>query len=234
LYRTITFGVDRVANVDVPRHIHREGYANVVLGGSFVEASFAGRFQAEAGTALLHGAFDCHANFGGSKRLPTIIRLPWRNGSMEGAYRVRDPDLLARLVERDPREAESALQQMLEPLPPGETSWADELAARLLGGGRCDLRRWAEQHCLAATSLSRGFRDAYQVSPRRFQLDARTRRAWQRIVTGGETLTCIAHDCGFSDLAHMSRSVKAMTGAWPSAWRRSANRSRMGRPAGNS
>jgi AraC-like DNA-binding protein len=224
MYRNISFGVDRVGNVDVARHIHRSGYATVVLVGSFTEAAFAGRVRAEPGMVLLHGPFDCHANVGASKWGPTIIRLPWRNGGVEGAHGVRDPDLLARVAERDPFEAEAALTEMIAPIRPAPRCWVDDLASTLRGGDPCELRRWAERRRLAPTSVSRGFKTAYQVSPRRFQLDARTRRAWMRIMSEPATLTCIAHECGFSDLAHMSRSVASMTGAWPSTWRRSADR----------
>src|SRR5579875_3068641 len=104
-YRVIDFGVDRLAGMDVPRHIHRGGYANVVLAGGFTEVAFAGRSTVEPGVALLHGPFDCHANTGLARRGATIIRLPW-SGRAEGAHRVRDPDLLARLCERDIVEAE--------------------------------------------------------------------------------------------------------------------------------
>jgi AraC-like DNA-binding protein len=219
MYRSIRFGVDQFASGDVARHIHRDGYASIVLAGSFTEAAFVGRARAEPGVALLHGPFDCHVNVASSKRGPTILRLPWRGGAPEGAYRVRDVDLLARLIERDVFEAECALREMIEPTRPIDGSWVDDLAATLRCGGAVELRRWAERHDLSPTSVSRGFKAAYHVSPQRFRAEARTRRAWRRIVGERTSLTRIAHECEFSDLAHMSRSVAAMTGAWPSTWR---------------
>jgi AraC-like DNA-binding protein len=218
-YRKIKFGVDTVESGDVPRHIHREGYANVLIASAFTEAGFAGRSRVTPGMALLHAPFDCHANIEGSGRRPTIIRLPWRGWS-EGVYRVRDPDLLARLVERDPFEAEAALIEMMEPVESRTLSWVDELAEALKSCSMTELSAWAEQHSLNPASVSRGFHDAYGVSPQRFRLEARARLAWRRAITQSVSLTQIAHDCNFSDLAHMSRSVAWLTGAGPMLWRR--------------
>jgi AraC-like DNA-binding protein len=220
-YRKIRFGVDTVESGDVPRHIHREGYANVLLSGSFTEAGFAGRSRVTPGMVLLHGPFDCHANIEGSGRRPTIIRLPWRGWHAEGAYRVRDPDLLARLAEHDPWGAALALIEMIEPIGGRALAWADELADALKSGSTLELSDWAEQYSLNPASVSRGFRDAYGVSPQRFRLEARARLAWRRVMMENVSLTRIAHECNFSDLAHMSRSVASLTGASPVLWRKS-------------
>jgi AraC-like DNA-binding protein len=218
-YRQIQFGVEKVAVGDVPRHIHRDGYANVILSGSFTEASFAGRTRASPGMVLLHGPFDCHADVSGSAGGPTILRLPWRRICVEGAYRVGDADQLAGLTERDPLQAELVLARMLEPVASGPVGWPDQLARALGSEPEIVLRDWAEQRSLNPASLSRGFRDAYGVSPQRFRLEARTRLAWRRVVTESTSFTQIAHECSFADLAHMSRSLAAFTGAGPSAWR---------------
>lgn len=70
--------------------------------------------------------------------------------------------------------------------------------------------------------MSRGFRRHFGTSPKLYRLEARSRRAWQKILRSAQTLTSIAHECGFADLAHLSRSVRALTGASPSTWRASA------------
>jgi AraC-like DNA-binding protein len=227
-YRSIRFGVDRVSCGDIARHVHREAYANVILAGSFTEAAFAGRSRVRPGMVLLHGAFDAHANVEGGNGGPTIIRLPWAGGCREGAYRVRDPDQLARLSETDLWEAERALADMLEPVDGQPRSWADDLATVLTSPEDLCLRQWAEERSLNPTSLSRGFRNAFGVSPQRFRLEARTREAWRRIVTELHSFTQIAHETGFADLAHMNRSVAALTGAGPTHWRGVSNGSAPG------
>jgi len=48
---------------------------------------------------------------------------------------------------------------------------------------------------------------------------SRTRQAWRAIRATGMPLAAIAAECGFSDQAHMTRSVKTVSGRCPSAWR---------------
>lgn len=205
---------------DVPRHFHREGYANVVLSGGFTQLSFSGRHRVAPGSALLHAAFDAHANVQGSSRGSVILRLPWLNRTIEGAYAVRDPDLLARLAERDPIEASIALNGMLEPVASPEQGWEDALTTALSRSAPFRLRDWAEKRSINPAVLSRGFRSVYGTLPQRFRLEARTRWAWARLTAEPTDLTTIAHDCSFADLAHMSRSVRALTGANPLVWRK--------------
>lgn len=62
-FRQIRVGVERMARAsDLPRHRHREGYANVVLAGSFVEAGFWGVAEVTPGDVIAHAAFECHQN----------------------------------------------------------------------------------------------------------------------------------------------------------------------------
>src|ERR1700685_1768532 len=90
-YRSIQFGVETLApGRIVARHRHLACYATVVLGGSFVEASFAGRFVARPGDVLLHGAFDCHANWTTTRHALQILRLPWTENTLEGHFQVPD------------------------------------------------------------------------------------------------------------------------------------------------
>jgi AraC-like DNA-binding protein len=220
-YRDIRWGVDRLPpNLMLPRHRHREGYANVVLSGSFVEASFAGRFRVEPGDVLLHASFDCHSNSDTGALEPTILRLPWDEEATEGRLRVQDPDLLARLAERDPREALLCLKESIEPGPPGGDDWPALLAADIAANPSLQLTHWARSHGLAQETVSRGFFRTFGVNPRLFRLEARTRMAWRAVRTSSLSLTAIAHDHGFADLAHMTRNVRLLTGLTPSGWRR--------------
>ena len=74
---------------------------------------------------------------------------------------------------------------------------------------------------LAAESVSRGFRRAYGVSPRRYRLEVRARRALGLIEDGRQGLAAIAQDCGFADQPHLTRTLSAITGRTPGRWRRS-------------
>lgn len=217
--RSIKAGVEQVATGDRARHYHREGYANLILSGRFVEMAFAGRSPVEPGQVLIHGAFDAHADRSGGARGPIVLRLPWRAIALEGRFKVADPDLVAVLAERSVAAAVEALSEMLEECPVTATHWTDRLARELVRGSNVPLQQWAEENGLRPDALSRGFAEAFGTSPKCFRLEARARAAWRRVMEGGPSLTTIAHEAGFSDLAHMSRSIAAITGWPPSHWR---------------
>jgi AraC-like DNA-binding protein len=225
-YRSIRYGVETLAyNTCVPRHRHLGGYATVVLAGSFVESSFAGRTVAQPGDVLLHGRFDCHANTSAGRSSIRILRLPWQDDAVEGCFRVRDPDRLVTLCERDPHQAMEALAENLVAVRAHQGRWTHTLALQLAGGDPLSLRQWAHARGLRPDDISRGFRCDFGVSPKRFRLEARSRRAWGTVMHSTWSLTRIAQDHDFADLAHMSRSIQAFTGLSPTTWRKAAGSS---------
>jgi AraC-like DNA-binding protein len=219
-YRSIQAGVETFPGGSAhARHRHLEGYATVVLAGSFIETNFWGRVNAEAGDVLLHGKFDCHANSSNNPRPVQLLRLPWPDDRVEGHFRVTDPDLLARLAERDPRESVVALAENLQPVDSSSQHWTSRLATALRSTASLSLSRWAAELGMRPEALSRGFQREFGVSPKQFRLEARARRAWFEVLQSSRTLTTIAQEFGFSDQAHLSRSVRSLTGYPPSAWR---------------
>jgi AraC-like DNA-binding protein len=219
-FRLIRFGVENIkAGLVVPRHRHADGYATVVLAGHVEEASFAGRFRASPGDVLLHGAFDCHANWVPSRGSLKILRLPWCDNLLEGRFRVRDPDALAMLAEQDPLEAMNELRVGLIQLGSTELHWTERLAQALRLQSAIRLETWADSEGLAPETVSRGFRRAFGVTPKVFRIESRARRAWNVLSHSSSPLTEIAHQLGFADHAHLARTVGALTGAPPSVWR---------------
>lgn len=216
-------GIDKfAADAVLPRHCHHHGYASVVLAGAFTEASFAGLMPVRPGDVLLHGRFDCHSDYGqGGACTIQLLKLPWVYDHVEGHFRVDDPDELVRIAEVDPRIAMETLACKLRPTQATDPHWTHNLAIALRSEDPLSLREWAAQSGVRCEALSRGFRRHFGTSPKLYRLEARTRRAWQEIVRSKQTLTTIAHERGFADLAHLSRSVRALTGASPSAWRAS-------------
>lgn len=216
-------GVDKFpADAVLPRHRHDHGYASVVLAGRFTEASFWGLMPAQPGDVLLHGRFDSHCDYGqGGTCKVQILRLPWVNDQVEGHFRVSDPDEIVRIAEDDPQIAMEVLAQRMRPAQVTHPHWTHVLAMALRSEDPLSLQQWAARMGVRPEALSRGFRRYFGTSPKLYRLEARSRRAWQQVVQSPETLTAIAHECGFADLAHLSRSVRALTGAPPSAWRAS-------------
>jgi AraC-like DNA-binding protein len=227
VYRAVRSGVERLApGYRLPRHRHTAGYATVALAGSFVESSFAGRFVVEPGDALLHGRFDCHANFPLGRNALEILRLPWFDDGIEGHFRVRDPEALVRIAERDPLQATRELVLAIERAAPREQHWTERLAGALANDTSLCLRTWAEQEDIAPETLSRGFGRTFGTSPKLFRMEVRARRALHVLTRTRVPLTVLAHELGFADLAHMSHSVQALTGFAPSSWR-SASQERL-------
>jgi AraC-like DNA-binding protein len=219
-FRSVIAGVETLSpGASMARHHHNEGYATIVLAGSLTEVSFAGRMCAEAGDVLLHGRFDCHLDKGGMKGPLQILRLPWPHDTIEGQFRVTDPDALARLAEIDPERASARLHEELRPVAARERYWVDELAEALRSGSELPLQEWAEIRGLRPTTLSSVFHREFGVYPKRFRLESRTRLAWREIVRSTASLTEIALNLGFSDLPHLTRSIHLFTGRSPRDWR---------------
>jgi AraC-like DNA-binding protein len=73
---------------------------------------------------------------------------------------------------------------------------------------------------LSAEHVSRGFTRVFGVTPQRYRLEARARAALADL-PAAVSLAAVAVQHGFADQAHMTRSVRDVTGLPPGAWRRS-------------
>ena len=203
------------------RHRHAHGYAALVLAGGYLEAGDAGRRAVSAGDVILHEPFEAHANrFGG--RGACVLNLPLPDGWRPAMsfMSIADGDAIARLAERDLRAATASLCEQLVPVAEQPADWPDLLAADLREGDRVCLGSWARRNGIAPASVSRGFRQAFGVSPARYRSEARARRAWRQL-TDTASLADLALETGFADQAHMTRAIVALTGTPPGRWRRS-------------
>jgi AraC family transcriptional regulator len=77
-----------------------------------------------------------------------------------------------------------------------------------------DLAQLSQSHFIRAFKASTG------VTPYRWLLDARVRRAQQLLVDKGWPLPQIAVESGFADQSHLTRIFRRVTGENPGAWRR--------------
>jgi AraC-like DNA-binding protein len=203
----------------IDRHHHIAPYAAVVLRGGYLEAGDNDRFRAAAGDVLLHDAFEAHQDHFAAAGADILnISLP---AAPPVQYaRIADPDGLARVAGRDSREAAALLfEQLLDGGSPMD-DWPDLLADDLRRDCVASLACWAGVHGLAPSSVSRGFRLAYGVSPQRYRADHRAARAARSMRRLGDSLAAIAADAGFADQPHMNRTVKRAFGHSPSSLRR--------------
>ena len=202
------------------RHAHRHAFAALVLKGGYEESGDAGRFDVREGDVILHERFEAHCNRGSRSGAVILhIALPTDSEFQSGAGQLTDPDSMARMIERSPSDAAAFLLQSTQMKQPRYRDWPEQLAADLGRDASLNLTAWSKEHGIAPWSLSRGFESVFGVPPSAFRAAARARRAWQAIRTTDEPLVDIAIRLGFSDQAHMTRSVRYLTGNTPRAWR---------------
>jgi AraC-like DNA-binding protein len=227
-FRQVRPGIETLpCSFSLPRHRHLCAYATVVLAGSFEESGYVGRIHAMAGDVLIHPALDCHANRMVSAGVK-LIRLDWPDGSgVGGLYHLDSVDELARTAEKDVVEATHLLKRALRekclPSPGKKNDWPDLLLADLATSASMEIGVWAELNGLARETVSRGFAAAYGIAPSVLRAELRARSAWLRITRGPDPLCRIAVDTDFADQAHMTRWIRRITGAPPTAWRRNAS-----------
>lgn len=217
------------------RHVHAEPYAALVLSGGYEEAGDDGRFQVGAGNVVFHDSFHAHLN-----RLciqgATVLNVPLAaaiNLFPAGLARVEDPDVIARTAEKSDLIAADQLISLVKRCSVRYADWPDELAASMVHCPSLKLSEWGEAKGLAPWTLSRGFAQVFRISPEAFRSRARTRRALRSIQHTAAPLASIAAELGFADQAHMSRSVKELSGVPPQALRSTANRFKTARQRGH-
>ncbi|BBB12826.1 helix-turn-helix domain-containing protein [Sphingopyxis sp. FD7] len=202
------------ADERLPRHRHAEGYIAVVLGGGYEEAGDAGRFTLRPGMVVVHGGWTAHLDRFGVHGAE-VLNLPLAPGLAPGVGTIDDPDAAARLAERDPRAATAFVAERFRASDERHADWPDLLAAALSADPDLAIASWARGIGLDPASVSRGFARAYGASPKRFRIEARTRRALAALSGWRGTLADLAADQGFADQAHMARAIAAMTGVPP-------------------
>jgi AraC family transcriptional regulator len=82
------------------------------------------------------------------------------------------------------------------------------------------LKTLADLAQLSQAYFARAFKASIGITPYRWLLDARVRRAQQLLVDKGWPLAQIAVESGFADQAHLTRVFRQITGENPGAWRR--------------
>jgi AraC-like DNA-binding protein len=200
------------------RHRHGNAFAALVLEGGYEESGDAGRFDVREGEVILHERFEAHCNRG-SRLGAVILHLDLPSDIQSGVGRLADPDAIARLAERNRSEAAALLLQTTQMQQPQFRDWPERLAAELNHDTSLSLTAWCIEQGMAPWTVSRGFESVFGISPSAFRATARARHAWQAIRTSGDSLVDIAARLGFADQAHMTRSVRCLTGNVPRAWR---------------
>ncbi len=202
------------------RHSHEHAYAAIVLSGGYEEAGDHGRFRVKAGEVLLHDRFEAHVNrFLVSGAVVLNLRLPGVCSVRPGIAALLDPDSIVQSAERSVTEAAHVLLSAIKLQQSAIYDWPDELASALIANPSLCLSRWSRARGLKPWAVSRGFMQVFALSPSAFRARTRARQAFKAITTNLEPMANIAADLDFADQAHMTRSVKQLTGKSPRDWR---------------
>jgi AraC-like DNA-binding protein len=203
----------------IARHKHSYAYAAIVLGGQYSESGDSGRFVVGPGDILIHHVFDSHSNQIGSCGA-RILNLPLLHPIfLTGAVSCPDLDYICKVAEFDTFEASLMLTTTASPIVRQLTQWPDCLAHTIRLHPNTSISAWARAQNLAPETVSRGFRRAYGISPASYRKIARAKLALSCIASPHGTFADIAQMCGFSDQAHLTRSITALTGSPPGVWK---------------
>ena len=206
------------------RHVHAEAYAALVLSGSYEEAGDNGRFAVSAGDVVFHDRFEAHLDrFSKQGAMVLNLQLGSCHHVAPGIASVADPDFIARLAKKNHKEAVDFLLSVAKIWVPCASDWPDELATQLIQNPSLKLSEWGAHRRLATWNISRGFARVFGISPEAFRTRVRARLALRSIEDSQTPLARIAADLGFADQAHMTRSVRRLTGTTPGSWRSTAN-----------
>ena len=195
----------------------------LMVDGQLDLTSYRGRERLERGMLAIRPTFDCRtlsAGPGGA----AWLQLPWHTDwSLGATYEIADVDEMMMRAGHDLATALAEVERVmaLTPArPPLRLHWIDDLKSAILADPHLSISDWSRIHRVSREGAARAFRAAYSVSPARFRLELRARRAWARIVSGADPLSLIALETGFADQSHMTRAVGWLTGRSPSARRR--------------
>lgn len=144
-----------------------------------------------------------------------VLNLPFADPVAFGVGRIADPDAVARIAGRDMAEALSLFRDALTAALDGGDDWPDQLSAALRQDPNLRLEVWAAKAGLAPETVSRGFRQVFGTTPRRYRAEQRALRAAHALQRSGDPPAALAAELGFADQAHMSRAVAALTGLPP-------------------
>lgn len=212
--------VQRLPPGELHWHQHPEPYLAIVLEGSYEECGDHGRLWVEPGDAVLHLPFDRHSNSIG-KAGAKIVNV---NLSIGQSLAIHDvPQDLSEILAGQADDFEIANVRPVAATASRNicNDEADALALALMAGATQPLERLAAEYDVRERTLRRRFQRLYGMSAAKFRARARARRAFREILSSQLPLASIAFDHGFSDQAHMSRAVTALTGSPPTFWRRS-------------
>lgn len=209
-------------------HRHIQAQRSLLLAGSYVEDSEAGRREVQCRTLSIKPAgFEHEDEFGRAGALILSVVHEADDGGVRDYNLSSWPKFLpprAMTIEERFGQASSVSPCQDTKLslrrPSLAPPWLTEARQHLLDHPQVAITALARTLRKHPVHLARQFRTTFGETPSEVRQHDRTARAIDQIVRSSRTLSDIAFDVGFSDQAHMTRALKAMTGWTPADLRR--------------
>lgn len=227
------------AGLDMPAHSHDFHQVSFLLGGGLSEGHggrsrelhhqgvglkpaglvHANRYHDSDGALIL----TVNVRAGAEAEVAGLAPDDWRWAPAAPAARLAEIYALLGADRQTAGDAVVDLLARLDGLPSGRDArppaWLARVRDRLDDPSETDdLAGMAGEAGVHRVHLSRVFAAHYGLSPSVYRLRRRVGRVLG-LLSGGTALSDAAHAAGFSDQAHMSRSVKQQTGLTPAALR---------------
>lgn len=126
------------------------------------------------------------------------------------------------LVDRRPTAATATTVKV----PSGLSEWQRKKIVRYVDENidtKLRVSDLSEQVRLSVSRFSKGFNVTFGRPPYDYVLSRRIEAAKYLIASSSEPLSQIAHACGLSDQAHLSKVFKRLVGTTPLKWRKNAS-----------
>ncbi len=208
----------------LPRHRHAKPYLTLVTRGSYVEAGDHGRFKVGPGDVLIHGLFSAHADWVGTRNDVETFNVELNDVCQVAplCFSPRFDDVI-KLLKTDLPAAKALLLESIRPKTAPLSDWPDVMAKAIRDDPSKSVNYWCDSFGLAPATVSRGFKRTFGVSAAQYRATARARQAYHALIQSDTALVHIADHFRFSDQAHFTRSIRALTGEPPSRWRQIKN-----------
>ena len=209
-------------------HRHEQVQRSLLLAGSYVEDSEAGRREVHCRTLSTKPAgFEHEDGFGRAGALILSVLHEAGDGGARDyglSWWPRSvPPQIMTVGEGFDCASIAGLCLDANPSAPDASSaqpWLTEARQRLLGNPHVGVTTLARTLGKHPVHLARQFRKTFGEAPSEFRQHDRAARAIDYVVRSSRALADIAFDVGFSDQAHMTRVLKVMTGWTPAELRR--------------
>lgn len=204
---------------DARPHRHSDAYLALVLEGCYLETSVDGLWRCDPGDLVIHPPFHFHTNTFHRKTAVLNFQVDHRDAVRHGiseytVVRPRHPDILLS-HDTDVAEVLATLDTALPVKQDGLTGWVAAMASELANDPGQRVADLAERLSVSPEHASRKFGQQVTMSPAAFRSECRFKRAFNMLRHTDDSLSEIAHDCGYSDQAHFSRHALSVSGFSP-------------------